>query len=166
MKAAASAPPVPAAAPGAAIDARAGTGSDAPLAQRATRQRAAIRTVIDRSPRPLLPAEILEDAQGEVAGLGIATVYRNLKMLVDANEIRTVELPGETQRYESARHAHHHHFQCRRCTRVFDVHACPGDFASLAPRGFRVEEHELTLYGTCADCAGAARKAKRLPVSG
>lgn len=124
--------------------------------QRATRQRSAIRAVIDRSARPLLPAEILEDAQREVEAMGIATVYRNLKLLADAQEIRIVELPGEAPRYESARHAHHHHFQCRQCSRVFDVHQCPGDFASLAPKGFRVDAHELTLYGTCADCSTPA----------
>lgn len=112
--------------------------------------------MIDRSARPLLPAEILEDAQREVEAMGIATVYRNLKLLADAQEIRIVELPGEAPRYESARHAHHHHFQCRQCSRVFDVHQCPGDFASLAPQGFSVDAHELTLYGTCADCTAPA----------
>lgn len=130
----------------------------APAGQRTTRQRAAIRRVIDASPRPLLPAEILMLAQGEVAELGIATIYRNLKLLVEAQEIQVVELPGEAPRYESARHAHHHHFHCRHCDRVFDVHHCPGDFGKLAPRGFKVEAHELTLYGICAECAQAARR--------
>jgi Fur family ferric uptake transcriptional regulator len=121
--------------------------------QRGTRQRAAIRAVIDTSGRPLLPQEILALAQREVQALGIATIYRNLKLLVEAGEIRVVELPGEVQRYESQRHGHHHHFQCRVCDRVFDVHHCPGDFKSMAPRGFKVESHELTLYGRCADCS-------------
>lgn len=124
---------------------------------RTTRQRAAIRRVIDASPRPLLPVEILELAQREVAALGIATIYRNLKLLLEGAEIRAVELPGEAPRYESARHAHHHHFQCRVCARVFDIHGCPGDFAALAPRGFKVDEHDLTLYGRCADCGGAGK---------
>lgn len=125
------------------------------LGQRGTRQRAAIRAVIDTSTRPLLPQEILELAQREVTELGIATIYRNLKLLVEAGDIRAVELPGEVQRYESARHGHHHHFQCRTCERVFDVHQCPGDFKSMAPEGFRVESHELTLYGQCADCSAS-----------
>ena len=29
----------------------------------------------------------------------------------------------------------------------------------MAPKGFVIERHELTLYGTCADCAELARKA-------
>ena len=88
--------------------------------------------------------------------MGLATVYRNLKLLADEGSIKTVTLPGETPRYESAAHAHHHHFQCMACERVFDVHACPGNFENLAPAGFQVERHELTLYGTCAACASAA----------
>ena len=58
----------------------------------------------------------------------------------------------DSPRYESAGHAHHHHFQCEACGRVFDVHACPGDLSSMAPAGFQVSHHELTLYGLCADC--------------
>ena len=28
-----------------------------------------------------------------------------------------------------------------------------GDLASLAPPGFEVDSHEITLYGRCSDCA-------------
>lgn len=129
-----------------------------PPLQRGTRQRAAIRAVLADSPHPLLPAEILSRAQAVVAQVGLATVYRALKRLVDEAEVRIVELPGEAPRYESAHRGHHHHFQCRECARVFDVTDCPGDFGMLAPRGFVVEAHELTLYGKCADCAKARRK--------
>lgn len=121
--------------------------------ERHTRQRAAIVDAIAQAERPLLPQEVLEQAQSVVPGLSIATVYRNLKMLVDDGELRAVHLPAENVRYEPATHHHHHHFQCRRCLRVFDVHACPGDLAHLAPEGFIVEAHEVTLYGQCADCA-------------
>jgi Fur family ferric uptake transcriptional regulator len=125
--------------------------------ERSTRQRAAIRTAIDAAGRPLSPQEVLDAAQSEVPGLSPATVYRNLKLLVDAGEVATVSLPGDSPRYESAAHTHHHHFQCTACKRVFDVHECPGDMARLAPKGFTVESHELTLYGHCDECS-ATRK--------
>lgn len=129
--------------------------------ERSTRQRTAIRTVIDAAGRPLSPQEVLENAQAEVPALGMATVYRNLKALVDEGEIAAVTLPGDSPRYESAEHGHHHHFQCTHCKRVFDVHACPGDFAQLAPKGFTVERHELTLYGRCAECQPARKVGAR-----
>ncbi len=122
--------------------------------ERSTRQRAAIRDAIDAAGRPLSPQEVLASAQSAVPGLSLATVYRNLKLLQSSEEIIVVTLPGDSPRYESVRHGHHHHFQCMNCSRVFDVHACPGNLAKLAPEGFTVDHHELTLYGRCAACAG------------
>lgn len=121
--------------------------------ERSTRQRAAIRDAIAVAERPLLPQEVLDAAGSASPGLGIATVYRNLKALLDEGEVCAVQLPGENLRYELAGGHHHHHFQCRQCQRVFDVHACPGDLSRLAPDGFTVEAHEITLYGRCRDCA-------------
>jgi Fur family transcriptional regulator, ferric uptake regulator len=127
--------------------------------ERSTRQRTAIRDAIAAAGRPLLPQEVLEAAQNEVPGLGIATVYRNLKTLTLDGELCTVELPGDNARYELVGHSHHHHFQCNLCQRVFDVHACPGNLDKLAPSGFTVEDHDLTLYGKCGDCQNAKAKA-------
>lgn len=129
--------------------------------ERATRQRWAISEALMRADRPLLPEEVLDAARRIVPGLALATVYRNLRLLADDRQIRLVQLPGESTRYERADQGHHHHFQCRICDRVFDVPACPGNLAALAPSGFTVEDHELTLYGTCGDC-GRSRAARRL----
>lgn len=122
--------------------------------ERSTRQRTAIRDALQAAQRPLLPQEVLDAAQAAVPSLGIATVYRQLKQLVDDGQIQTVALPGENLRYETVGGGHHHHFQCTACERVFDVHACPGNLARLAPAGFSVESHELTLYGRCSACRG------------
>ena len=128
--------------------------------ERNTTQRAAIRQCLADAGRPLLPQEVLEAAQAQVPALGIATVYRNLKAMVDEGELRAVTLPGENPRFELAGHQHHHHFQCTQCQRVFDVHACPGDLSRLAPLGFTVDDHDLTLYGRCKDCGPAAQRRK------
>jgi Fur family ferric uptake transcriptional regulator len=132
--------------------------------ERSTRQRSSIRQALEQAQRPLSPAEILAAAQQDVAALSIATVYRNIKQLLDSGEVQVVELPGDSSRYELTGHDHHHHFVCNECHRAFDVAGCPGDMKKLAPKGFRVESHELTLYGTCADCSAsrgstAARRA-------
>lgn len=121
--------------------------------ERNTRQRRAIQEAFAAEQRPLSPQEVLQAARGAVPGLGIATVYRTLKALIEEGLLKPVALPDENPRYELAGDRHHHHFQCRRCRRVFDVHACPGDLSNLAPTGFVVDDHELTLYGYCSDCA-------------
>jgi Fur family ferric uptake transcriptional regulator len=131
--------------------------------ERATRQNTAIREAIEAAGRPLSPTEVLDEARRHVAALGLATVYRNLKSLVDEGTIQAVTLPGEVPRYELAQRGHHHHFRCDACQRVFDVHQCPGDLAGLAPPGFAVSRHEITLYGLCSDCQPAAKgRAKKL----
>ena len=120
--------------------------------ERSTRQRTAMLDALRVAERPLLAIELLELAQVHVPGLGLATVYRNLKALTDEGTLVQVLLPGENPRYELAGHDHHHHFQCRACQRVFDVPGCPGHLKQMAPAGFVVDGHELTLYGHCRDC--------------
>ncbi|MGE0799548.1 MAG: Fur family transcriptional regulator [Lautropia sp.] len=131
--------------------------------ERSTRQKTAIRAAIESARRPLTPQEVLDEARAQVPALSIATVYRNLKVLLADGAIEAVPLPGDSPRYESthAAETHHHHFQCTRCNRVFDVHGCPGNFDHFAPPGFSVERHELTIYGDCAECRRAEAKAGR-----
>ena len=124
--------------------------------ERQTRQRQAIRDAIADAGTPLSPREVFERAQSRVEGLGMATVYRTLKLLVESGIIVPVEIPGDSPRFELTGKGHHHHFFCRRCDRVFEVEGCPGDFASLAPKGFTLDGHELVLFGTCASCGPAS----------
>ncbi len=56
----------------------------------------------------------------------------------------------------AAHEAHHHHFHCVECDRVYPIHACPGSMGDLAPPGFEVQHHDLTLRGRCAACVGGA----------
>ena len=124
----------------------------ASVVTRETRQRQAIRRVIDAAERPLSPQEVLEAAQGEVPGLGMATVYRTIRSLTDEGWLVAVDVLGRPPHYERAGKEHHHHFHCRGCEKLFEVEGCPGNLKGLAPPGFRVEGHELTLYGVCPEC--------------
>jgi Fur family ferric uptake transcriptional regulator len=120
--------------------------------ERRTRQREAIRQVFEDAGRPLGPNEVLEAGRSHVQGLGIATVYRTIASLVESEWLTPVELPGEPPRYEVAGQAHHHHFRCRECARVFEILGCPGTLEHLAPPGFTIERHEVVLYGLCTTC--------------
>ncbi len=121
--------------------------------ERDTPQRRAIREALTRAGRPMSPAEVLDAGKALAAGLGIATVYRNLKLLTESGWLCPVDLPGETTRYEVSGKPHHHHFLCRECDRAFEVaEHCPGNHRFTAPSGFSVEAHEIVLYGVCAAC--------------
>ena len=125
--------------------------------ERKTSQRQAILRAFERLDRPLSPQEVLEAAQTEVPGLGIATVYRSLKSLTSDNRLKIVEIPGHSPRYELVGKGHHHHFHCRLCHQVYEVDGCPGNIEPLLPKGFTLEEHEVVLYGLCATCTKLPR---------
>lgn len=124
------------------------------LGQRQTRQRDAVLRVIIEANGPLSVPEIHDRAQNAHAGIGIATIYRTLKLLQENAQIQPVILPSGESRFEAVGRGHHEHFQCRRCSSVYDIHACPLDLPrnTTLPGGFVVEDHELTLYGTCPLC--------------
>ncbi len=89
-------------------------------------------------------------------GLGLATVYRTIKLLLEEEVLSEVVLPGESARYELAGKHHHHHFHCRACRAVFELEGCPGEIGIDLPRGFQLEDHEIILYGRCEGCATEA----------
>jgi Fur family transcriptional regulator, ferric uptake regulator len=123
---------------------------------RNTRQKQAIRDAFIEANRPLSPEEALAAAQHHYETLGIATVYRNIKSLLAEGWLDPVSLPGQATRYEVAGKAHHHHFHCRKCGRMYELGDCAGTVLPRPPKGFRVAGHELLLYGNCARCAEAA----------
>jgi Fur family transcriptional regulator, ferric uptake regulator len=110
--------------------------------------------VLEASGRPLSPREILAGAHRLAPTLGVATVYRTVRTLLDDGLLVRVELPGEPVRYESAGKGHHHHFHCRGCDRLFEIEGCRTVARPRAPKGFVVEDHQVVFYGRCAACAG------------
>ncbi len=119
---------------------------------RRTKQRDAIHNVFRNVDRPLSPDEVHDHASEFLPGIGIATVYRNLKSLVESGLLKSVEIPGASPLYELAGLDHHHHFQCDSCQKVFDIPGCPGNLQGLTPPGFQVTSHNITLFGTCPEC--------------
>jgi Fur family ferric uptake transcriptional regulator len=121
---------------------------------RATTQRGAIRDALRAAAGPLLPEEILAAARDSCPTLGQATVYRALRRLEEAGEVQRVNIGDGRPRYEATR-AHHHHFHCRKCERVYDIDGCmraPASLGQNLPDGFELEGHEVVLFGVCSDC--------------
>ena len=122
--------------------------------KRNTRQRDVILDVIRSARGPLAVVGILPQAAKRIPGIGIATVYRTVKLLLEQGRISAVILPTGETRYEAHGLSHHHHFLCTACGQVFCMDFCPFAGANRArlPGGFRVESHTVTTYGTCPEC--------------
>jgi Fur family ferric uptake transcriptional regulator len=125
------------------------------VGQRQTRQREAILHVLTEADGPLSVPEIHARALKLKGKIGIATVYRTLKLLQAAGKIQPVNLPTGETCYQCEPHAHHDHFQCRKCRHVFDLDVCPLRLKSgtRLKGGFVIEDHQMLLYGLCPACA-------------
>lgn len=87
--------------------------------------------------------------------VGLATIYRVLAQLDEAGAISRQVFDGNKAVYEINSGIHHNHIVCLKCGRIkeFDDDLI-GDrqHEIAAANGFRLAQHNLTLYGYCPDC--------------
>jgi Fur family ferric uptake transcriptional regulator len=128
---------------------------------RVTAQRVAVLEVLDRSAGHLTADEVRQATRSRLGSVSVQAVYDVLAVLTQAGLARCIETPGHPARYESRVGDNHHHFVCRRCGQTIDID-CAVDEApcllpSALPRGFEVDEAEVTYWGTCSDCQAGRR---------
>ena len=61
-----------------------------------------------------------EELSDELPGVGRATVYRTLELLLEVGAVCKLQIPDSGPRYSLARVEHHHHSVCLGCGRVQD----------------------------------------------
>lgn len=119
--------------------------------KRKTTQRDAIQEVFIQQDRPMGVEEVLASGKEMVSSLNQATVYRNLKVLVENGWLNQISHPSLGMLYERCGKEHHHHFHCHQCNHLYCLAGCPLSH-SAHPEGFVVEEHELFFSGICPTC--------------
>jgi Fur family ferric uptake transcriptional regulator len=136
---------------------------------RLTPQRRAILGVLQVNAGKHLSAEEIHDLVKKGSpGLGLATVYRTLELLVDAAIAHRLDFGDGRARYELARQEEHqhHHLVCVECGTISEVNA---DLLQRleemveAKNGFTVTDHHLKLYGYCRRCREQREKARGKP---
>jgi Fur family ferric uptake transcriptional regulator len=124
---------------------------------RRTEQREAIVEALRGSDRAVTAQEL----HGQLSGVGLATVYRNLQRLADEGDADTLRRSNGELAFLLCGREHHHHLTCRSCGRVVQVHDCRlDDWARdvASGHGFSDVEHHAELVGVCAPCAAAERR--------
>jgi Fe2+ or Zn2+ uptake regulation protein len=83
-----------------------------------------------------------------------ATVYRNLKQLSDAGEIRRIEVPGAADRYD-LNVSEHYHIQCKICGKFLDIdlpYMTSLDEMVAEATDYDMESHDIVFKGICPGC--------------
>jgi len=128
-------------------------------AMRATRQRAAVSSLLDRLADFRSAQEIHEELRRVGEGIGLTTVYRTLQALADAGEVDVLRrLDGESV-YRRCSAGHHHHLVCRTCGRTVEIEGPAVErwaTRMAAEHGFSQVQHTLEIFGTCGECGAAA----------
>lgn len=91
------------------------------------------------------------------AGVGRATVYRTLKLLLDAGVICRLPMPDGAPRYQRALAKHHHHTVCTRCGMVAEFRDSTVErlVRSVGKElDGQIVGHRMEFYVVCRACLG------------
>lgn len=99
--------------------------------------------------------ELLERCRQRDPAIGYATVYRTLKLLVDAGLGWSRNFGEGFARYEPHDDEHHDHLVCLACGRIEEFHDAGIERRQeeiAREMGFRLTHHRHEVYGICPDC--------------
>jgi Fur family transcriptional regulator, ferric uptake regulator len=134
----------------------------APTAPRDTRQRRAVLAALGQTGSFRSAQAIHTSIRQTGEKIGLATVYRALKMLSDSGEVDVVRDDTGEQLYRRCGTSHHHHLVCVSCGTAVEVESAPMERWAVKvgeAHGFSDVWHSLEVFGTCAPCAGGAELA-------
>lgn len=120
---------------------------------RCTPQRYAVMAFLMECNGHPTAAEIFEAVNHVDPRSSRATIYNNLRDLVQVGLVREVAVEGRAARFD-AKDKRHHHFICDRCGDVEDIPWYDVPQPSSGSLGKRVlRESELIFRGLCTKCA-------------
>lgn len=126
---------------------------------RSTRQRDVILDIFLSTHQHVSVEELYLKIKASNPGIGHATVYRTLKLFVEAGLAREILLHDGQTRYEHVMAGEHHdHLVCTGCNGIIEfenetIEKLQDEIAAL--HGFLIRSHKLEIYGLCADCRKA-----------
>ncbi len=129
---------------------------DSATRTRATRQRAAVSSILDEIDDFRSAQDIHAILRSRGDSVGLTTVYRTLQALADAGKVDVLRTGDGESVYRRCSTSHHHHLVCRNCGRTVEVEGPAVErWAEKigAEHGFVRVTHNVEVFGTCPDCA-------------
>jgi Fur family ferric uptake transcriptional regulator/Fur family peroxide stress response transcriptional regulator len=130
---------------------------------RSTPQRRAVLQAVSQSADHPTAAEVFDRVSQILPGVGPATIYRTLGMLVESGQILELRVGQSPMRYDR-NVERHDHLICDSCGRVIDVELPLDRRRSIDPleahHDFRVTSYDLRVHGECAECRASLKKGK------
>ena len=129
------------------------------MTERNTIQRSLVLEAVNKLRCHATADEIYEEIVKKHPHISKGTVYRNLKRLSENGEIRKMEIPGGTDRFDHRCHDHYH-AKCLKCGRVFDIEmAYISDLEKSIQdaHGFMISGHDIMFRGICPECQKSQR---------
>lgn len=124
---------------------------------RLTKQRALVTDALSGSGSFRSAQDIHTELVARGTRIGLATVYRALQALAEADEVDVLQAEDGTLTYRRCqRQDHHHHLTCRDCGRTVEIDGPSVEkwAATIGAKyGFADISHLVELSGTCAQCA-------------
>lgn len=121
-----------------------------------TPQRRLILDTILNQEEHLSSEELYAKVKARDGSIGQATVYRTLKLLVDAGIVEPLDFADGVTRYETSYGKEHHdHLICTVCNRnieILDATIEKRQEEIAKENNFRLSSHKMYLYGICGDC--------------
>lgn len=82
--------------------------------------------------------------------ISLGTVYRNLKVLEECNEIISIETSDVKLHYDGNL-SKHCHFVCSKCGNIIDIMTTPRIPKAVRECG-KINTYKYVFYGICKDC--------------
>jgi len=123
-----------------------------------TTPRVKVLEMLEQSREHHLSAENIYKALVEMGDdVALATVYRVLAQFEAAGLVTRHNFEGGCSVFELSDSQHHDHLVCLKCSRVqefFDEIIEQRQINIAMAANFQMMDHDLTIYGFCADCQG------------
>lgn len=130
---------------------------------RATASRVAVLRVLEASHDHPRVDQVIERVRASGVSISIQAAYDVCDALCGVGLARRIQPAHSAARYEARVGDNHHHVVCRGCGITADVDCATGRAPCLVAaetHGFLVDEAEVTYWGLCPACQGAAHETK------